>query len=177
MYNSMTIAGFVRTDPQMAYTPNNTPVTTFSVPINRRYTDADGIQQEETEWFRVTAWNRLAEYANENLERGMTVLVEGRLRSNQWEASDGKVRFSNEIHANTICRLPPFPQSIDGASSETKQSWQPASGRRTCPPAQTLASDKEISCSINIGQQRLFACAPRGSTVRTSHASICWHCA
>ena len=48
--NKMMIIGNVGSDPEMRYTPNGNPVTSFSVSTNRRWTSADGEQQEETEW-------------------------------------------------------------------------------------------------------------------------------
>ena len=58
--NKVLIIGRVGQDPEMRYTPNGDPVTSFSVATNRRYA-VQGEQREETQWFRVSAWNRLAE--------------------------------------------------------------------------------------------------------------------
>ena len=93
----------------MRYTPNGNPVTSFSVATNRRWTSADGEQQEETEWFRVNAWNRLAETCNQYVSKGMKVYVEGRLKSSPWMGNDGQPRAGNEISAAEI-------KCLDGAS-------------------------------------------------------------
>ena len=74
----------------MRYTPNGSAVTNFSVATNRRYTTADGEQREETEWFRVAAWNRLAETCNQYVTKGMKVYVEGRLNSRPYITQDGQ---------------------------------------------------------------------------------------
>ncbi|HHX65960.1 MAG TPA: single-stranded DNA-binding protein, partial [Chloroflexi bacterium] len=61
MYQKLVIVGRLGRDPEMRYTPDGTPVTSFSVATDRRWTDSSGQQQERTVWFRVTAWRRLAE--------------------------------------------------------------------------------------------------------------------
>ena len=105
MLNKMLVIGNVGRDPEMRYTPNGNAVTSFSLAVNRRYTPAGGEPQEETEWFDITAWNRLAETCNNYVTRGMKVYVEGRLRSRSWVGQDGQTRFRNEIVANTVTFL------------------------------------------------------------------------
>ena len=97
--NKMIVIGNVGSDPEMRYTPNGNPVTSFSVATNRRWNSADGEQHEETEWFRVSAWNRLAETCNQYVTKGMKVYVEGRLQSRPWLGNDGQPRAGNEINA------------------------------------------------------------------------------
>ena len=111
MLNKMLVIGNVGRDPEMRYTPNGNAVTSFSLAVNRRYTPAGGEPQEETEWFNVVAWNRLAETCNNYVTRGMKIYVEGRLRSNSWVGQDGQTRFRNEIVANTVQFLTPRSQS------------------------------------------------------------------
>ena len=98
----MTVIGNVGSDPEMRYTPSGMPVTSFSVATNRRYTTQDGERREDTEWFRVVAWNRLAEVCNQYVTKGMRVFAEGRLKSDTWTGQDGQTRFRNEIIANTV---------------------------------------------------------------------------
>lgn len=111
MLNKMLVIGNVGRDPEMRYTPNGNAVTNFSLAVNRYYTPPGGERQEETEWFRIVAWDRLAETCNNYVTRGMKVYVEGRLRSNSWVGQDGQTRFSNEIVANTVQFLTPRSQS------------------------------------------------------------------
>ena len=102
MFNKMTLIGNVGSDPEMRYTPNGNPVTSFSVATNRRYTTAEGEQREETEWFRVSAWNRLGETCNQYVVKGMKVFVEGRFSSREWTDQEGQKRTSLEINCNEI---------------------------------------------------------------------------
>ena len=86
----------------MRYTPNGQSVTTFSVASSRRYTTADGERREETEWFNVNAWGRLADLCNQYLAKGRQVYVEGRLSSRSYEARDGQTRHVNEINLSDV---------------------------------------------------------------------------
>lgn len=96
--NKVLIIGNVGGDPEMRYTPNGNPVTSFSVATNRRYT-VEGEQREETQWFRVSAWNRLAETCNQYVTRGMKVYVEGRLSVREYVGQDGQTRTSVDVNA------------------------------------------------------------------------------
>ena len=102
MFNKMTLIGNVGSDPEMRYTPNGNPVTSFSVATNRRYTTSEGEQREETEWFRVSAWNRLSETCNQYVVKGMRVYVEGSFSSREWTDQEGQTRTSLEINCNEI---------------------------------------------------------------------------
>ena len=102
MYNKMTAIGNVGSDPEMRYTPGGNAVTSFSLATNRSYNTRDGERREETEWFRVVAWDRLAEICNQFVTKGRQVYVEGRLKSDSWVGNDGQTRFRNEIIAREV---------------------------------------------------------------------------
>ena len=115
--NKMSVIGFLGTDPEMRYTPNGNPVTSFRIATSRSYTSSDGERHEETEWFTVVAWNQLAELCNQYLSKGRRAYVDGRLHSNSWQGQDGQTRFSNEIVAERVLfldRAPGGPGSPEG---------------------------------------------------------------
>ncbi len=109
--NRMIIIGNLGSEPEMRFTPNGRPVTSFSVATNRRYTTSDGERREETEWFTVVTWGRLAEQCNQFLSKGRLVYVEGRLRSHSWEGQDGQKRYRNEIVADRVSFLDRQPSA------------------------------------------------------------------
>ena len=88
--NKIMIIGNVGSDPEMRYTPNGAAVTSFSVATNYRYTTADGQQNDETQWFRVSAWNKQAETLNQYVVKGMKIFIEGRVSSNAWTDKEGQ---------------------------------------------------------------------------------------
>ncbi len=102
--NKIIVIGNLGRDPEMRYTPSGQTVTSFSVASNRKYT-VNGEQREETEWFNVSAWGRLAETCNQYLTKGQQVYVEGRLRSRTYQGNDGQTRFSNDINLTEMQML------------------------------------------------------------------------
>jgi single-strand DNA-binding protein len=103
--NKIMVIGNVGTDPEMRYTPNGNPVTSFRIATSRSYNAQDGERREETEWFTVVAWNQLAEQVNQYLAKGRRAYVEGRLHSHSFQGNDGQMRFRNEIIANRVLFL------------------------------------------------------------------------
>ncbi len=111
-YQKVIIVGNLGRDPEMRYTPDGTPVTSFSVATNRKWTNQDGSQGEETVWFRVSAWRKSAEIAANYLTKGRQVMVEGRMTADKatggpriWTGQDGTPRASYEMVADRIVLL------------------------------------------------------------------------
>lgn len=100
--NKIIIIGNLGRDPEMRYSASGTPMTSFSVATNRRYTTAAGEQREETEWFNCTAFGRLADTCNQYLTRGQQVYIEGRLRSRQYDRRDGTPGFSLDVNVTDV---------------------------------------------------------------------------
>ena len=100
--NKITIIGNLGRDPEMRYMQSGDAVTNFSVATNRRYRTRDGQQRDETEWFNVSAWGRLAEITNQYLSRGSQVYVEGRLSSRMYQSQNGETRVSLDVFATEV---------------------------------------------------------------------------
>jgi single-strand DNA-binding protein len=92
MFHEITIIGRLGREPEIRYTPSGQAVTNFSLAANRIYSNSNGKQVEETIWFRVAAWGRLAETCNQNLGKGHLVFVKGRLNP---DPSTGSPRIFN----------------------------------------------------------------------------------
>ena len=112
--NKVTIIGNVGNEPEMRFTPNGKPVTSFSVATNWVYTSPEGERRQETEWFNVVAWSRLAEQCNQFLAKGRLVYAEGRIHTRNWEGQDGQQHSRIEVIANRVIFLDrrgisPFP--------------------------------------------------------------------
>lgn len=132
MYHKIIIVGNLGRDPEMRYTPDGTPVTTFPVAANRRWTDQDGQQREETVWFRVSAWRRQAEICNQYLQKGRQVLIEGQLRPDPntggpriWTGNDGIARAQYEVTALAVRFLgrpgEAVPAEVEEAPAEAEE--------------------------------------------------------
>ncbi len=103
--NKVILIGNVGGEPEMRFTPNGKPVTSFTVATNWLYTTPEGERKQETEWFSVVAWNRLAEQCNQFLAKGRLVYAEGRLRTRNWESQDGQQHSRMEVIANRVVFL------------------------------------------------------------------------
>lgn len=103
--NKVMIIGNVGRDPELRYTTSGKPVATFSVATNRLRKDEDGQPQEETEWFNLVTWGRLAEIAHQYLVKGRKVYAEGRLQTRSWEDAEGQTRYRTEVVVDQMLML------------------------------------------------------------------------
>lgn len=103
MYQYTVIVGNVGRDPELRYTQSGAAVCDFSVAVNRRWTDKNTNElREKTTWFRVSAWNRLAETCNQYVHKGMRILVTGEVDASAWVDSEGNPRATLEIMARDV---------------------------------------------------------------------------
>lgn len=126
--NKVMIIGNLGGEPEMRFTPSGHPVTSFKVATNRTYVTPEGERKEETEWFTVVTWSRLAENCNQFLTKGQKVYAEGRLHTRMWETPDGQKHSKAEVIANrvifldkkgaTVAPLPDEKGEIDSAELE-----------------------------------------------------------
>lgn len=102
MWQQCIIVGNLGRDPEMRYTADGTPVTNFTVAVNRKWTGQDGAQGEKTWWFRVTCWRKLAETTNQYLKKGRQVMVVGEIDSSAWVGQNGEPRSSLDLTARDV---------------------------------------------------------------------------
>ncbi len=103
MYQQITLVGNLGQDPEMRYTPSGVPVTSFSVAVNKTWTNQEGQRQDKTTWFRVTTWRKQAEIVSQYLTKGSRVLVVGEVdEARPWTDRDGNNRASLEVTANQV---------------------------------------------------------------------------
>ena len=122
--NKVMIIGNLGKDPEMRYTANGNAVTTFSIACSRSFSGPDGERKEETEWFTVVTWNKLAETCSQFLQKGRRAYVEGRLQTRSWEGQDGQRRYRTEVIANTVLfldRAQAAPMPEDTAAIEPEE--------------------------------------------------------
>jgi single-strand DNA-binding protein len=104
--NKVMLIGRLGVEPEMRYTPSGSPVTSFRVAVGRQWRDSNGESHEETEWFSVVAWNKLAEICNQYLAKGVRVYIEGRLQTRSWEdQQSGQTRYKTEVIASDMIIL------------------------------------------------------------------------
>jgi single-strand DNA-binding protein len=89
MFNKVFIVGNLTRDPELRRTSSGTPVTAFTIAVNRKTRGSDGNQKEDVSFVEIKAWEKTAEDVCRFLHKGRLVLVEGRIKQERWEAKDG----------------------------------------------------------------------------------------
>jgi len=137
-FNKITLVGNLGRDPELRYTPQGTPVCSFSMATNERRKDKSGEMQDQVTWFRVTLWGRQAETASQYLSKGRPVYIEGRLRVEEWTDRDGKPRHTLEVHATDM-------QFIGGGRSEEPPAERAAASETASEqPQHDFAADDDV---------------------------------
>lgn len=101
-FNKIIIVGNLGRDPELKYTPQGQGVCEFSVATTEKRKDSQGEVIEETTWFKVSFWGKLAEVAGQYLSKGKQVYIEGRLRTREWTDKEGRTRTSLEISGSEL---------------------------------------------------------------------------
>ena len=105
MLNKIMLIGNLGKDPELNVTQEGTPVTKFTLAVNRNTKTSTGERKEETEWFNIVVWRQLAETCERYLHKGSKVYIEGRLQTRQWDDKDGNKRYTTEIRADRVVLL------------------------------------------------------------------------
>lgn len=103
MLNVVIVTGRLGADPELRYTPQGTAVCTFSLAVDRSFTNAKG--ERETDWLDVVVWRQAAESAAQHLKKGRLITVEGRIQTRTYEV-DGQRRKAWEIVSEHMDWLP-----------------------------------------------------------------------
>ena len=97
-FNRVILAGNLSRDPEIKFTNDGMPVTSFGLAVNRVRSKKEGA----VDFFDVTAWRELGEAVANHKRKGDPVLVEGRLQYRSWEAEDGSKRSKVDVVADSI---------------------------------------------------------------------------
>ena len=103
--NKVQLIGNLTADPEIRETPNGQKVATFSVATNRKWKDASGMLQEDTEFHNCVAWRGLADIMEQYTSKGKKVYVEGYLKTRSWDDTAGVKRYKTEIVADSVILL------------------------------------------------------------------------
>jgi single-strand DNA-binding protein len=108
--NKVMLIGRLGKDPEIRYMQNGTAVANFTMATNRPVKKGDS-WEEETDWHRIVAWDKLAEIASKYMKKGQMVYIEGQLRTKDWEDKEGNKRQTTEVFAKDLQLLSPKSQS------------------------------------------------------------------
>jgi len=103
--NKITLIGNVGADPEIRSTSDGTRIAKLSLATNRSYKDASGAKREETEWHRLTAFDRLADVIEQYVKKGDRIYAEGRMHYSQTEDETGHTRYWSEVIMRELVML------------------------------------------------------------------------
>lgn len=103
--NKVLLAGRLTRDPELRFLQSGTAVCKMGLAVSRFYRTKEGDRREETLFINVEAWAKTAEYCGEALRKGRPILVEGRLKSSEWEDKAGQKRTTIDVRADRIQQL------------------------------------------------------------------------
>ena len=133
--NKVIIVGNLGRDPEVRYTSSGVAVCNLSVATTDKRTDKNtGEVREDTEWHRISLFNRLAEIAGEYLKKGSQVYIEGRLRTRKYQDHSGDDRYITEIIGQQL-------QMLGSRSTASESEPPPGKARRGKPPADDAPPD------------------------------------
>ena len=113
--NKVFMIGRLCKDPEQRVTATGTPVTSFTLAVNRKFTK-DGDRQAD--FFNIVAWQKSAEFAYKYFKKGQQVLVSGRLENRSWEDNAGVKRYATDVIAEEV--------EFADSKKEDKEDWKPA---------------------------------------------------
>lgn len=127
--NKVQLIGNLTRDPETKTTPGGVSVCRFSIAVNRRHKNAQGVQ--ETDFFNIVAWSKLAELCGTYLGKGRKAGISGSLQTRSYVSRDGVKRFVTEIVAEEVefltTRSEAAPASADdSAFALQEQGFPPA---------------------------------------------------
>jgi len=139
--NKAQIIGRITQDLELKQTPNGQNVMSFSVATNRNWTDSSGMKQEQVEFHNVVLWWKLAEIADQYLNKWSKLFLEWRIQTRSWEAQDGSKRYKTEIVWENMIML-------DSKTDSENFSKKAESSSNSTPAVKKTESKKEEEISI-----------------------------
>ena len=120
--NKVILVGNLGQKPEIRYTQTNTAVATLSIATSESWKDKEsGEQREKTEWHRVVFFGKLAEIAEQYLDKGSQLYVEGKLQTRKWQDKDGVEKYSTDIISDNFTFVGSKSDSVDNPAPQKNQ--------------------------------------------------------
>ena len=103
--NKIILVGHIGNKPEGRYTPSGISTANFSLATNESWIDNDKEKKEHTEWHNIVAWNKLADFATEYLQKGQLIYIEGKLQTRTYKDKDAVQHWKTEVISNVITPL------------------------------------------------------------------------
>src|SRR3989338_1880040 len=133
--NKAIVIGNLTRDPELRSLPSGAAVVTFGVATNRVWKDKEGNKKEDVQYHNIVVFGRQAETSGQYLKKGQSVLVEGRMQTRSWDATDGQKKYRTEIVADRVQFGPKAGSpGTTNSSYDTSVKNAPASHKEETPP-------------------------------------------
>lgn len=143
--NKVMLIGRLTRDPEARTTPQGITVTSFSIATNRIWKDAQGIQQDRTEFHNITAWRKLGEICAQYLSKGRQIYIEGHLQTRSWDdQSSGKKQYRTEVVADNMIMLGSRADNAGSAVPRPVTQQQPAMAPEPAMVQAAATSEEEV---------------------------------
>ena len=126
--NKVILVGNLGKDPEVRHLEGGVAVASFSLATSEVYKDKTGTRQEQTEWHNIVVWRGLADIAEKYLKKGMTIYVEGKLRTRSWDDKEGHKRYTTEIVGDTFTILSKKENANSSGTANDSLSSEPKIG-------------------------------------------------
>ena len=103
--NKVILVGHIGNNPEGRYTPSGTSTASFSLATNESWIDNEKEKKEHTEWHNIVAWNKLADFATNYLQKGQLIYIEGKLQTRTYKDKDDIQHWKTEVISNIITPL------------------------------------------------------------------------
>lgn len=146
MINRVVLVGRLTKDPELRYTPNGIPVSTFTLAVNRTFTNRQG--EREADFINCVVWRKQAENVANYLRKGSLAGVEGRIQTRNYEAQDGRRVYVTEVVCDSVQFLEPRSVTASrgeqfGATSYPDLGGQFGSGNQNQPRTPDFTKDED----------------------------------
>lgn len=119
MLNRIILIGRLTRDPELRYTPNGIPVTSFSLAVERPFVSQSG--EKQVDFIDIVVWRKLAETVANHLNKGRLVAVEGRLQVRSYETQEGQKRRVAEVVGDNV-RFLDWPKDVQASGKDSDSS-------------------------------------------------------
>ncbi len=126
--NKVFLIGRLTRDPELRYTGSNTAVASFSLAVNRNFTNANG--EREADFINIVVWRKQAENVKNYLSQGSQVAIDGRIQTRSYDDQNGQRRYVTEVVADNVEFLG-SKGSSNNTNMNVKESSQPVNSEPT----------------------------------------------
>lgn len=140
--NKVILIGNLGSDPEIRHLSSGSVVANFNIATSESYTNKNGERVTQTEWHRIELWDGLARVAEQYLKKGQSVYIEGKLKTENWQDSDGNNRTTTRIRGLNMTMLGGRPDhnetdepKADNQTATSAPSQEQVSKPSSAPPA------------------------------------------